>query len=105
MSAGSGRSSTSGPATAATPAFDRHPPHGGGFGERSPSRPGGGASPVFAPAGGRVGVRISSARHFPEGWRALGLNGAQIVFNPSATSRGLSEYLWSIEQPAAAVAN
>jgi beta-ureidopropionase len=44
-------------------------------------------------------------RHFPEGWRALGLNGAQIVFNPSATSRGLSQYLWSIEQPAAAVAN
>ena len=44
-------------------------------------------------------------RHFPEGWRALGLNGAEIVFNPSATHRGLSEYLWSIEQPAAAVAN
>ena len=44
-------------------------------------------------------------RHFPEGWRALGLNGAEIVFNPSATSRGLSEYLWQLEQPAAAVAN
>ena len=42
---------------------------------------------------------------FPEGWRALGLNGAQIVFNPSATHRGLSEYLWRLEQPAAAVAN
>ncbi len=40
-----------------------------------------------------------------EGWRALGLNGAEIVFNPSATSRGLSEYIWKIEQPAAAVAN
>jgi beta-ureidopropionase len=36
---------------------------------------------------------------------ALGLNGAEIVFNPSATSRGLSEYIWKIEQPAAAVAN
>ena len=44
-------------------------------------------------------------RHFPEGWRALGLNGAKIVFNPSATSRGLSMYLWNLEQPAAAVAN
>src|SRR4029079_17479572 len=43
--------------------------------------------------------------HFPEGWRALGLNGAEIVFNPSATSRGLSEYLWRLEQTAAAVAN
>ena len=44
-------------------------------------------------------------RHFPEGWRALGLAGARIVFNPSATSRGLSQYLWRLEQPAAAVAN
>ena len=42
---------------------------------------------------------------FPEGWRALGLNGAEIVFNPSATVAGLSQYLWKLEQPAAAVAN
>jgi N-carbamoylputrescine amidase len=27
------------------------------------------------------------------------------VFNPSATSRGLSSYLWKLEQPASAVAN
>jgi N-carbamoylputrescine amidase len=45
-------------------------------------------------------VYICYDRHFPEGWRALGLNGAEIVFNPSATSRGLSEYLWRLEQPA-----
>ena len=44
-------------------------------------------------------------RHFPEGARALGLNGAEIVFNPSATVAGLSEYLWKLEQPAHAVAN
>ncbi len=31
--------------------------------------------------------------------------GAEIVFNPSATSRGLSNYLWKLEQPAAAAAN
>ena len=36
---------------------------------------------------------------------ALGLAGARIVFNPSATSRSLSQYLWRLEQPAAAVAN
>ena len=42
---------------------------------------------------------------FPEGARALGLNGAEIVFNPSATVAGLSEYLWKLEQPAHAVAN
>jgi beta-ureidopropionase len=35
----------------------------------------------------------------------LGLNGAEIVFNPSATVAGLSEYLWELEQPAHAVAN
>ena len=44
-------------------------------------------------------------RHFPEGARLLGLNGAEIVFNPSATVAGLSQYLWKIEQPAHAVAN
>jgi len=52
-----------------------------------------------------VGVYICYDRHFPEGARALGLNGAEIVFNPSATVAGLSEYLWELEQPAHAVAN
>ncbi|MGH8033594.1 MAG: nitrilase-related carbon-nitrogen hydrolase, partial [Lysobacterales bacterium] len=53
----------------------------------------------------RVGVYICYDRHFPEGARILGLNGAEIVFNPSATVAGLSEYLWKLEQPAHAVAN
>ena len=35
----------------------------------------------------------------------LGLHGAEIIFNPSATVAGLSEYLWKLEQPAHAVAN
>ena len=60
---------------------------------------------MFETAVGTVGVYICYDRHFPEGWRALGLAGAQIVFNPSATSRSLSSYLWKLEQPAAAVAN
>jgi beta-ureidopropionase len=60
---------------------------------------------VFDTAVGKVGVYICYDRHFPEGWRALALSGAEIVFNPSATSRGLSGYLWKLEQPAAAVAN
>jgi N-carbamoylputrescine amidase len=68
-------------------------------------RPGNLGYPVFDTAVGRIGVYICYERHFPEGWRALGLGGAKIVFNPSATSRGLSEYLWRLEQPAAAVAN
>ena len=52
-----------------------------------------------------IGVYICYDRHFPEGARLLGLNGAEIVFNPSATVAGLSQYLWKLEQPAHAVAN
>ena len=82
-----------------------HIPHVGGFWEKFYFRPGNLGYPVFDTAVGRVGVYICYDRHFPEGWRALGLNGAEIVFNPSATSRGLSNYLWKVEQTAAAVAN
>ena len=82
-----------------------HIPHVNGFWEKFYFRPGNLGFPVFDTAVGKVGVYICYDRHFPEGWRALGLNGAQIVFNPSATSRGLSSYLWQLEQPAAAVAN
>ena len=83
----------------------QHLPHLPGFWEKFYFRPGNGGYPVFDTAVGKVGVYICYDRHFPEGWRALGVNGAQIVFNPSATSRSLSQYLWEIEQPAAAVAN
>jgi len=83
----------------------QHIPHVGGFWEKFYFRPGNLGYPVFNTAVGKIGVYICFDRHFPEGWRALGLNGAQIVFNPSATSRGLSGYLWKLEQPASAVAN
>jgi len=82
-----------------------HIPQVSGFWEKYYFRPGNLGYPVFDTAVGRIGVYICYERHFPEGWRALGLAGARIVFNPSATSRGLSEYLWRLEQPAAAVAN
>jgi N-carbamoylputrescine amidase len=82
-----------------------HIPQVKGFWEKFYFRPGNGGFPVFDTAVGKVGVYICYDRHFPEGWRALGLNGAQVVFNPSATHRGLSAYLWKLEQPAAAVAN
>src|SRR5262249_35026829 len=76
-----------------------------GFGEKSSFRPGTLGSPVFKTKSADVGVYICYDRHFPEGARELGLNGAEIVFNPSATVAGLSEYLWKLEQPAHAVAN
>jgi N-carbamoylputrescine amidase len=75
------------------------------FWEKFYFRPGNLDYPVFDTAVGKVGVYICYDRHFPEGWRALGLNGAQIVFNPSATKPGLSNRLWELEQPAAAAAN
>jgi len=82
-----------------------HIPQVAGFWEKYYFRPGNTGYPVFDTAFGRLGIYICYDRHFPEGWRALGLQGAKVVFNPSATSRGLSMYLWKLEQPASAVAN
>lgn len=82
-----------------------HIPQVHGFWEKYYFRPGNLGYPVFQTAVGPIGVYICYDRHFPEGWRALGLAGARLVFNPSATSRSLSQYLWRLEQPAAAVAN
>ncbi len=83
-----------------------HIPHcAPGFWEKFYFRPGNLGYPVFDTRVGRVGVYICYDRHFPEGARCLGLGGAEIVFNPSATVAGLSEHLWKIEQPAHAVAN
>jgi len=82
-----------------------HIPHVKGFWEKFYFRPGNLGYPVFKTRYADVGVYICYDRHFPEGARELGLNGAEIVFNPSATVAGLSEYLWKLEQPAHAVAN
>ncbi|KPM52271.1 acyltransferase [Frankia sp. CcI49] len=82
-----------------------HIPHLPAFWEKFYFRPGNLGYPVFDTAVGRVGVYICYDRHFPEGWRELGLNNAQLVFNPSAAKPGLSNRLWEIEQPAAAAAN
>jgi beta-ureidopropionase len=76
-----------------------------GFWEKFYFTPGDLGYPVFETKYARVGVYICYDRHFPEGARILGLNSAEIVFNPSATVAGLSEYLWELEQPAHAVAN
>jgi N-carbamoylputrescine amidase len=83
-----------------------HIPHvDPGFWEKFYFRPGNLGYPVFKTRYADIGVYICYDRHFPEGARVLGLNGAEIVFNPSATVAGLSEYLWELEQPAHAVAN
>ena len=82
-----------------------HIPQVAGFWAKFFFKPGNLGYPVFDTAYGKVGVYICYDRHFPEGARLLGLNGAEIVFNPSATVEGLSAYLWKLEQPAHAVAN
>jgi N-carbamoylputrescine amidase len=82
-----------------------HIPNLPSFWEKFYFRPGNLGYPVFDTAVGRVGVYICYDRHFPEGWRELGLNNAELVFNPSATKPGLSNRLWELEQPAAAAAN
>lgn len=76
-----------------------------GFWEKYYFKPGNLGYPVFKTAYATIGVYICYDRHFPEGARILGLNGAEIVLNPSATVAGLSQYLWKLEQPAHAVAN
>jgi beta-ureidopropionase len=82
-----------------------HIPQVAGFYEKFFFKPGFSDWPVFDTAYLKLGVYICYDRHFPEGWRALALKGAEYVVNPSATVAGLSQYLWKLEQPASAVAN
>lgn len=82
-----------------------HIPHTGGFWEKYFFKPGNLGYPVFHTRYATIGVYICYDRHFPDGARVLGLNGAEIVYNPSATTVGQSQYLWKLEQPAHAVAN
>jgi N-carbamoylputrescine amidase len=82
-----------------------HIPQVSGFYEKFIFNPRNTRYPVFSTAYCKLGVNICYDRHFPEGWRALALNGAEYIVNPSATVAGLSQYLWKLEQPAAAVAN
>jgi N-carbamoylputrescine amidase len=82
-----------------------HIPQTSGFWEKYFFKPGNLGYPVFKTRYATIGAYICYDRHFPEGARALGLTGAEIVYNPSATVAGLSQYLWKLEQPAHAVAN
>jgi N-carbamoylputrescine amidase len=82
-----------------------HIPQVAGFWEKFFFKPGASNWPVFKTRYVKLGVYICYDRHFPEGWRALALNGAEYIVNPSATVAGLSEYLWKLEQPASAAAN
>ena len=83
-----------------------HIPHAApGFWEKYYFRPGNLGFPVFDLGCCKIGVYLCYDRHFPEGARVMGLNGAEVLFNPSAVIAGPNDFLWKIEPPALAVAN
>ncbi|KAL7082536.1 hypothetical protein ACP275_14G104600 [Erythranthe tilingii] len=74
-----------------------HIPRVGDFNESTYYMEGNTGHPVFETAFGKIAVNICYGRHHPLNWLAFGLNGAEIVFNPSATVGELSEPMWPIE--------
>jgi len=86
-------------------AHKNHIPRVGDFNESTYYFEGQTGNPVFETDFGNIGINICYGRHHPLHWMALGLNGAEIVFNPSATVAGLSEHLWMVEARNAAIAN
>jgi dihydropyrimidinase len=86
-------------------AHKNHIPRVGDFNESTYYMEGQTGNPVFETEYGKIGVNICYGRHHPLHWQALALNGAEIIFNPSATVSGLSEHLWPIEARNAAIAN
>lgn len=82
-----------------------HIPRVGDFNESSYYMEGNTGWPVFDTAFGKVAINICYGRHHPLNWMAFGLNGAEVVFNPSATVGALSEPMWGIEARNAAIAN
>jgi beta-ureidopropionase len=82
-----------------------HIPRVGDFNESTYYAEGDTGHPVFQTVFGRIGVNICYGRHHPLNWLGFSLNGAEIIFNPSATVGNLSEPMWAIEARNAAIAN
>lgn len=82
-----------------------HIPRVGDFNESTYYFEGNTGHPVFETEFGKIAINICYGRHHPQNWMMFGLNGAEIVFNPSATVGQLSEPLWAIEARNAAIAN
>jgi len=82
-----------------------HIPRVHDFNESSYYFEGDSGHPVFETQFGKIGFNICYGRHHPQNWMMLGINGAEIVFNPSATLGGFTEPLWAVEARNAAVAN
>jgi len=82
-----------------------HIPRVGDFNESTYYMEGEDGHPVFETEFGRVAINICYGRHHPLNWLMFGINGAEIVFNPSATVGALSEPLWPVEARCASIAN
>ncbi|XP_078729836.1 beta-ureidopropionase [Lampetra fluviatilis] len=82
-----------------------HIPRVGDFNESTYYMEGNTGHRVFQTQFGRIAVNICYGRHHPLNWLMYAENGAEIVFNPSATIGGLSEPLWAIEARNAAISN
>lgn len=82
-----------------------HIPRVGDFNESTYYMEGNDGHPVFETEFGKIAVNICYGRHHPLNWQMFGINGAEIVFNPSATVGALSEPMWPIEARNAAIAN
>jgi len=82
-----------------------HIPRVGDFNESTYYMEGDTGHKVFDTRFGKLAVNICYGRHHPQNWMMYGVNGAEIVFNPSATVGALSEPLWPIEARNAAIAN
>jgi len=82
-----------------------HIPRVGDFNESTYYMEGDDGHPVFNTQFGKIAINICYGRHHPFNWAMFGLNGAEMVFNPSATVGALSEPLWGIEARNAAIAN
>jgi len=80
-----------------------HIPRVGDFNESTYYMEGNLGHPVFETAFGKIGVNICYGRHHNLNWMTYGWNGAEIVFNPSATVGELSEPMWAIEGRNAAI--
>ncbi|XP_044300148.1 beta-ureidopropionase isoform X2 [Varanus komodoensis] len=82
-----------------------HIPRIGDFNESTYYMEGDRGHPVFQTQFGKIAVNICFGRHHPLNWLMYSLNGAEIIFNPSATVGKLSESMWPIEARNAAIAN
>ncbi|XP_026473395.1 beta-ureidopropionase-like [Ctenocephalides felis] len=82
-----------------------HIPRVGDFNESTYYMEGNTGHPVFETDFGKLAINICYGRHHPLNWTMFAINGAEIIFNPSATIGSLSEPLWPVEARCAAIAN